>query len=58
MNWVGYKVHLAESCDEDLPNLITNVRTTVAPDTDVKQLCVIQEELEQSRLLSTEHLDG
>ncbi len=44
--WLGYKVHLTETCDEDLPNLITNEpatclsigsATTVAPvhDTDV-----------------------
>jgi hypothetical protein len=41
MSWVGYKVHLTESCDdEDLPNLITSVRTTVATATDVNQLGV------------------
>ncbi len=56
MSWVGYKVHLTESCDEDLPNLITNVRTTVATATDVKQLCTIQEGLEQSGLLPAEQL--
>ena len=56
MNWVGYKVHLTESCEEDLPNLITNVRTTVATATDVKQLCVIQERLEHSGLLPAEQL--
>jgi transposase len=35
--WLGYKVHLTETCDDDLPNLITNVATTAAPvhDTDV-----------------------
>jgi transposase len=25
MNWVGYKVHLSETCDEDQPHLITHV---------------------------------
>ena len=31
MSWVGYKVHLTESCDgEALPNLITSVRSTAA----------------------------
>src|SRR5919199_939576 len=29
--WVGYKVHLTETCDDDLPNLITHVETTSAP---------------------------
>jgi transposase len=56
MSWVGYKVHLTESCDEDSPNLITNVRTTVATATDVKQLCPIQEGLEQSGLSPAEQL--
>jgi transposase len=28
-SWVGYKVHLTETCDADLPNLITHVETTL-----------------------------
>jgi transposase len=36
MGWVGYKVHLTESCDEGLPHLITDVHTTAATATDVK----------------------
>jgi transposase len=55
-SWVGYKVHLTESCQEDLPNLITNVRTTVATATDVKQLCSIQERLERIGLLPAQQL--
>ena len=39
MDWVGYKVHLTESCDEGLPHH-TNVHTTTA--SDVKQLPLIQ----------------
>ena len=38
MRWVGYKVHLAELCEENLPNLITSVSTTLATATDVKQV--------------------
>ena len=38
MDWVGYKVHLTESCDEGFPHLITDVHTTAATATDVKQL--------------------
>jgi transposase len=30
-NWIGYKVHLTETCDEQLPLLITEVKTTLAP---------------------------
>ena len=28
--WMGYKVHLTETCDEHTPNLITHVLTTNA----------------------------
>jgi hypothetical protein len=30
-SWVGYKVHLTESCEDDQPHLITHVETTAAP---------------------------
>jgi transposase len=56
MSWVGYKVHLTESCDEDLPNIITGVRTTVATATDVKQLSAIQDGLSESGLLPEQQL--
>src|SRR5215204_2257086 len=32
--WVGYKVHLTETCEDDAPNLITHVETTAAPTAD------------------------
>lgn len=56
VSWVGYKVHLTESCEEDSPNLITNVRTTVATAPDVKQLCTIQGGLARNGLLPAEQL--
>ena len=28
VEWVGYKVHLTETCDEGLPHLRVNVETT------------------------------
>lgn len=34
--WTGYKVHLSETCDPDLPHLITNVITTDATVTDTE----------------------
>ena len=33
-SWVGYKVHLTETCEDDAPNLITNVETTPSPVAD------------------------
>lgn len=56
MSWVGYKVHLTESCDEGLPHLIANVHTTPATATDVKQLRVIQQGLAKSGLVPAEQL--
>jgi transposase len=32
--WVGYKVSLTETCEDDLPNLVTHVETTPAPTAD------------------------
>lgn len=54
--WVGYKVHLTESCDEGFPSLITGVHTTPATSTDVKQLPAIQEGLASSAVLPSEQL--
>jgi transposase len=56
MSWVGYKVHLTESCDEGLPHLITDVHTTAATATDVKQLAPIQRRLAASGVLPAQLL--
>lgn len=56
MHWVGYKVHLTETCDDDVPHLVTQVSTTIAPATDVAQLSAIQESLAQRHLLPAEQL--
>jgi transposase len=56
MSWVGYKVHLTESCDEGLPHLITDVHTTAATATDVKQLAPIQQRLAASGVLPAQLL--
>ncbi len=32
--WVGYKVHLTETCEDDAPHLIVHVATTPAPVAD------------------------
>lgn len=56
MAWVGYKVHLTETCDRHLPNLITDVQTCVATDPDEKQLPVIQASLKKRNLLPEEQV--
>ena len=51
IEWVGYKVHLTESCDAEGPHLLTQVETTIAPAPDVAALPVIQAALAQAALL-------
>lgn len=55
--WLGYKVHLSESCEEgESPNLITDVQTTVASVTDWEMTRVIQEQLTRQELKPAMHL--
>jgi transposase len=54
--WVGYKVHMTESCDDDRPHLITDVHTTPAIEQDHHALDTIQGHLAQSALLPMYHL--
>ncbi len=56
VNWVGYKVHLTETCGLDGPNLITDVRTTAATVPDLKVLGSVHAALKGRDLLPTEHL--
>jgi transposase len=56
MWWVGYKVHLTESCDEDSPRLITHVETSRAGNGDVDVTPVIHQALKEKDLLPKEHL--
>lgn len=53
--WTGYKVHLTESCDENLPMLITNVETTPASMPDVSATEKIHASLSAKNLLPREH---
>jgi transposase len=54
--WVGYKVHLTESCDEDAPRLITHVETSREGLGDVDVTPVIHKGLQDKDLLPKEHL--
>jgi len=57
--WCGYKVHLTETCEADLPELVVQVKTTLAPRPDVKDTLAVQQELAQRQLLPQDHLlDG
>jgi transposase len=54
--WVGYKVHLTESCEDDLPHLITHVETTSGPAADGAATPKIHEALQQRGLLPRTHI--
>jgi transposase len=58
--WLGYKVHLTETCglpEEPMrPNLIVQVQTTVAPVPDAEMTPIIEEKLEKAHLKPAEHI--
>jgi len=53
--WIGYKVHLTETCDEKLPALITNVETTPSTMPDISVTKKIHASLSAKKLLPREH---
>ena len=53
--WTGYKVHLTETCDEDLPHLLIHVETTPAPTQDIEMTTSIHQALADKQLLPAEH---
>ena len=55
-HWVGYKVHLTETCDDDQPDLITQVLTTPATTQDSVMGPTIHQDLAQRELLPGTHL--
>ena len=54
--WVGYKLHLTETCDPDHPDLITQVITTPATTPDAVMGPTIEEDLAARDLLPGTHL--
>jgi transposase len=53
--WIGYAVHLTETCEDDRPNLITQVTTTSASVDDHTMLAPIQADLAARDLVPGEH---
>jgi transposase len=54
--WTGYKVHVTETCDDELAHLIIHVETTPATTQDIEMTSVIHQGLERKHLLPGEHL--
>jgi transposase len=56
VQWVGYKVHLTETCDDGQPHLITQVLTTLATTPDCVMGPTLHHDLAQRDLLPSTHL--
>ncbi len=54
--WVGYKVHITETCDDERPPLITNVETTAGPAADGSVTPTIHAHLKDKDLLPRLHI--
>jgi transposase len=54
--WVGYKTHVSETCDEGYPDLITQALTTLSTTPDCVMGPAIQQDLAQRDLLPGTHL--
>ncbi len=54
--WVGYKVHLTETCEDDLPPLITRVETAPAATADGDLTPTIHAALRDKDLLPAVHI--
>jgi transposase len=50
-SWLGYRVHLTETCDDDAPNVLTDVRTAPATVADGEATPLIHETLKEKDLL-------
>jgi transposase len=56
LEWVGDKVHVTAGCDDDRPQLITDVHTAPASEQDHPALDTIQDHLATADLLPAEQL--
>src|SRR5262245_4902505 len=54
--WIGYQVHLTETCEPHQVHRITNVETTPAVAADVEQTAAIHAALAAKGLLPSDHL--
>lgn len=55
-SWTGCRVHLSESCDEEIPRLITNVETAEATTQDQSATPIIYDSLTQKELQPERHV--
>lgn len=55
LGWIGYKVHFSETCQANLPRIITGVLTTDATVTDTETTGTIHQNMADRRLVPGEH---
>jgi transposase len=53
--WLGYKVHVTETCDDDAAHLIMHVATCPAMQPDMASTAAIHDDLARKGLLPAEH---
>lgn len=53
--WTGYKMHISETCDEDMVHLITHVETAQPNRRDNMQMTAIHDGLKEKELLPSVH---
>lgn len=54
--WTGYKAHLSETCEPDVPHLITHVATTDATVTDTEMTAIVHRGLAAKGLTPEVHV--
>ena len=54
--WTGYKIHITETCEPDMPNLITNIETTTAAVADDAVTETIHGALAEHNLVPEVHI--
>lgn len=55
-SWIGYKVHVTETCDDGRPRLVTHVETTAAPVADAEATPAVHAALAARDLLPERHI--
>lgn len=54
--WSGYRVHYTETCEEQRPEIVVHVATTIAPVQDGQLTEQIHDDLAQAALVPAEHV--
>ncbi|MCL4410278.1 MAG: IS1182 family transposase [Gammaproteobacteria bacterium] len=56
-DWIGYKVHITETCNEgEALHVITHVKTEIAPQQDIEAIPIIQADLDRKGIAPSRHL--